>query len=282
LDVPFVVPASGWPLETAGGVAFPNQALRMFIVSSSRPDFVLSCPVNGPGVQNSANNYGNPGGALLIDQLASWVKTVNPTTGFIRAPGLAVENWADNGHQFLHMKVVDLRPLFCRVTLTEYPIPIEVSASTAGSGYPPSTANNFGTIPAGFVFSFPSDTSGNIAVTEDGSFFSGTKTMIVRTGGDVIQSGTITGGSSATFTATLNNSSPPLPWWEISSPLTFGPQEMPSVGNTRSFYVIKGTALRLYQQNGSAPGVSDTPALSVQINDDSTFEYFNGSWTRID
>jgi prepilin-type N-terminal cleavage/methylation domain-containing protein len=66
------------------------------------------------------------------------------------------------------------------------------------------------------------------------------------------------------------------PWWSIG---TLAGQQMPSVGNNQIFYVIKGTALTLYAAGAALPA---DPILTVQINTDSKFEYFNGSWTRVD
>ena len=56
-------------------------------------------------------------------------------------------------------------------------------------------------------------------------------------------------------------------------------KQMPNAGNSQTFYVIKGTTLTLY-----ADDLVQIPApiLTVQINADSKFEYFNGAWTRVD
>ena len=56
-------------------------------------------------------------------------------------------------------------------------------------------------------------------------------------------------------------------------------KQMPNAGNSQTFYVIKGTTLTLY-----ADDLVQIPApiLTVQINADNKFEYFNRSWTRVD
>jgi prepilin-type N-terminal cleavage/methylation domain-containing protein len=69
------------------------------------------------------------------------------------------------------------------------------------------------------------------------------------------------------------------PWWDISPPVIVGGQQMPTVGNNQTFYVLKGTTLALYIAGAALPAA---PILTVQINADSKFEYFNGSWTRVD
>jgi hypothetical protein len=69
------------------------------------------------------------------------------------------------------------------------------------------------------------------------------------------------------------------PWWDISPPVIVGGQQMPTDGNNQTFYVLKGTTLALYIAGAALPAA---PILTVQINADSKFEYFNGSWTRVD
>ena len=66
------------------------------------------------------------------------------------------------------------------------------------------------------------------------------------------------------------------PWWLIG---TLAGQQMPTVGNSQTFYVLKGTTLALYAAGAALPAAS---ILTVQINADSKFEYFNSSWTRVD
>jgi len=279
----FIVPAGGWPLTTAGGVNFPNQALKMFIVSSSRPDFVLSCPVNGPGVQDSANNYGNPVGAPLIDQLASWIKAVNPATRFINDPGAAVENWTDDGHQYLHVKIVDLRPLFCRVNLREFPYPQSATTQIANSGAGYTAANTYTANIGAFSFSFLApgpnfnDPATGLGTPASSIALGSTRTLLPRLAATTTSSsGSIPGGGiAAQFDVTINQP----PWWGVNPPGVGAGNQMPNNANTETFYVIKGTSLSLYP---SGPALTLPPILTVQINADSTFEYFNGSWTRVD
>lgn len=78
--------------------------------------------------------------------------------------------------------------------------------------------------------------------------------------------------SPATFSMTIDQP----PWWTIAG-LTG--QQMPTVGNNQTFYVLKGTTLALYIAGAALPAA---PILTVQINADSKFEHFNGSWTRVD
>jgi len=278
----FATPAGGWPATTAGGVIFPNQAIELYIVSSSRPDFVLSCSANGPNVQVALNNYGNPAGAPLIDQLSSWVKATVSTTGFIQAPGTAVENWANNAHQYLHVKTVDLRPLFCKVTLRDLAAPPTADVNTPGPHLYPATAGDpvDGTA-LGYSFNFvPTGGLGTpFTGAEVGTLTSSLNQRILidrltgLTGFNVLDNSSVPVGSSQ-FDLTLPNP----PQYEIDSlgiqPLVVIPPDI----NSSSFYLIKGRIIKLYDGNVGAP----TLLLNIPVTTDMNFEYFNGSWTRVD
>jgi hypothetical protein len=86
------------------------------------------------------------------------------------------------------------------------------------------------------------------------------------------------GAAAANFNITINNP----PWWDISPPTAVNGQQMPNNANTQSFYVIKGTSLSLYADAATFPLPAPSPILTVQVNADCTFEYFNSSWTRVD
>ena len=280
----FATPAGGWPATTAGGVIFPNQAIRLYIVSSSRPDFVLSCSANGPNVQDAANNYGDLPSSLLIDQLSSWVKATDTATGFIQAPGTAVENWANNAHQYLHVKTVDLRSLFCRVNLREFPYPQHATTQAADPGGGFTAGTTYSANIGAFSFSFiaPGATFDAVNGTGENSIaLSGTRTQITRNSATTTTlTGTIPaplglGGLPSDFDIEINNP----PFWDISPPTAVNGQQMPDNSNSQAFYVLKGTSLSLYADGAAIPA---NPILTVQINADCSFEYFNGSWTRVD
>ena len=251
---PFDTPLRGWPETTTVTLdSFPNRAIKLYIVSSSRPDYVLDCPPNGPGIQVAANNYGNPVSAPLIDQLASWIKAIDPATRFVKAPGAAVENWSNSGHQFLHVKVVDLRPLFCRVNLREFPYPQTATTQTAnpGGGYTAATtySGNIGAFSFSFIAPAADFNNPGPAGTAASSIaLSGSKTQITRNNlttspmNGLIPAPVGVGGLAANFDITINNP----PWWDISPPTAVNGQQMPNNANTQSFYVIKGTSLSLY------------------------------------
>lgn len=259
----FATPTSGWPATTAGGVIFPNQAIRLYIVSSSRPDFVLSCSANGPNVQVALNNYGNPAGALLIDQLSSWVKATDPATGFIQEPGPAVENWTDDGHQYLHVKTVDLKPVFCRVELIDTAAPVVVDMANLGSGYTnvPSPTNINGT-----TINYQTNAAGNVSIL---NFFPAQRRagLTDRTTINTTNDSRVTLGTSTN--ATNRIITPGAPQFEINS---LGATTIPN--QQTNFYVIQGTILRLI-----SPTVATTNSSTIQK--DCQFEYYGGNWRQL-
>jgi len=262
----FATPAGGWPATTPGGIIFPNQAIRLYIVSSSRPDFVLSCSANGPNVQVALNNYGNPAGAPLIDQLSSWVKATVSTTGFIQAPGPAVENWTDDGHQYLHVKTVDLRPLFCRVDLIDTAAPVVVDMANVGSGYtsPPSPTNINGT-----TINYQTNVTGAVTNVNILNFFPAQRQsgLTGRFTNTILETNEVFGGGG--LNASNRITTPGAPQFEINS---LGATTIPN--QQTNFYVIQGTTLRLI----SPPNVTTN---SSTIQKDCQFEYYGGNWRQL-
>ena len=425
----FTQPAMGRPAPAVGA------SLIIYILSSSKDGVPLSTGVIPPA------------------DIANWTKTFNPTNGYIPAPTSVFGVGNERRGEFFHVKAMDVRSLFCAVTLTDFPIPTRGQTTSSGSGFTPNTpyqgqaagcSFNFiapapaGAVVVGFETDPPTVTT-NVAV--------GSKTMIPRTGAPTTSGGVIppadrniaslnarntlaanllngpyaaasgatnaaaalaaiTGAnintnvsaivpkptglanlevtynsakvasdaaqaaaeaekirdpanetapdnatldstaaaasqatasalaalqtaqaaSSAQLTANANAlqdasanairaadtefksggtpqsiasaaanaaanaaaaqvvTSPATfsmtidqpPWWLIG---TLAGQQMPIVGNSQIFYVIKGTALTLYAAGAALPAA---PILTVQINADSKFEYFNGAWTRVD
>lgn len=201
----FQTPAAGWPANvvTAGGVPLnlANIPLRMYIVSSSKKDLSLSCQANQSGTGTVPSPQPAPGyGAGLIGDLQNWIKKADgptdPSPGAIKVPD-SIAQWGSaykgggNYHtrgEFLHVKTIDVRSLFCAVTLTDFPIPEEGQTISSGSGFTPGTpyqgqaagcSFNFtapapaGAVVVGFDI-FPPTKTANIAV--------GPKTLIQRTG----------------------------------------------------------------------------------------------------
>lgn len=258
---PLVTPAGGWP-------AMPASPACLYIVSSSKKDLGLRCLQNGVGA--NADVAGD------FNWLRSWTKAAG-SDGLITATNTIVNNAWTNRGEFLHVKVVDLRPLFCRVELTDFASPITARVSSAADGY---TLTGVIASQSGYYFSFPSS-PGNprqLTVGTTGTLVNSSKQLLVRPGppspADIYDQPQV--NPPAKFTIDM----PSSPYWVITPPgLSGSGNSMPAASNTSAFYVIKGTSLSLYSTTAPPPAA---PILTVQINSDSAFEYFNGSWTRVD
>jgi hypothetical protein len=244
--------------------------------------------------------------------VANWTKVFDPDLGYISAP-TSVFGAADrNKGEFLHVKAVNIRPLLCRVTLLEYPVPQNAITHAAIAAGPPATHSGvgfaagdsyLGITASGFTFSFIAPVGPTpatsfttvpaaIPVGTIGVLAGSSKNMIVRAAGGVpvydrgTISATAVGGSiGATFEASVGPSAPYTPWWEISPPVAIAGNQMPNDSNTVTFYVLKGTYLNLYVDNIGFPATLPIPQnalLSMPVESDCMFEYFNGSWTRVD
>jgi len=271
----YTTPPAGFP-----AAGFLVGALRILIVSNSR------------GISNPANAAvdpvlpGNAGVNLTqADQLAlrNWNKVFS---GGVIAVPLLPNNpfsalWTGKG-EYLHVKTVDLRPLFCKVTLRDLAAPPTADVNTLGPHLYPATAGDpvDGTA-LGYSFNFvPSGGLGTpFTGVEVGTLTSSLNQRILidrltgLTGFNVLDNSSVPVGSSQ-FDLTLPNP----PQYEIDSlgiqPLVVIPPDI----NSSSFYLIKGRIIKLYDGNVGAP----TLLLNIPVTTDMNFEYFNGSWTRVD
>jgi len=213
---------------------------------------------------------------------------VNQATGFIYAPDVLVENWNDLGHQYLHVKTVDLRPLFCRVDLVEYPYPQSATTQTTvagkGGGFTAGTTYNATVGAFSFAFVAPNtdfNNPGPVGTSASLISLNGLKSLITRlTATTTAMVGKIPSPAGTAFDATFAITINDRPYWDISPPTAVNGQQMPNNSNSQAFYVLKGTSLSLYSTTAPNPVPPPNPILTVQINSDCAFEYFNGSWTQ--
>ena len=92
-----------------GATLFPTNA-KMYLVSASRPDFNLLLATNGAGAQTNGNSYAS----AAVNSLDSWVKQFS-TNGVTLAPANIVDpSWTNRG-EFLHVRTIDLAPIFSEV-----------------------------------------------------------------------------------------------------------------------------------------------------------------------
>jgi len=251
----YSTPASGWPTNT-----FPPD-LQLVLVSSSREDMELSCST----VTNLAS--------VDVVWLKNWVKQA--TNGVYFATNTAVVGsianstgtWTNKG-EFLHVKTVDLRPLFCRVQLEDGRSPATASTNVPGAGY-----TNYGPllIPTNGVtisISFSGATSTNTSISS---------ASVISSASTILWSSTGMTNSSIPFTnavavspggGSVNLVFPATPSFSIS---TYGLATM--TNQNISFFLLKGTALQL----GNASLVLQR---TIIINEDISLHFSNGSWSQ--
>jgi len=284
-NVPFPTPSTGWPTNTAGGVAFPNQAMPMYIVSGSKRGLDLYCTPNQPGVMMNPAPQDSPAfGAALIGDLRNWVKTAAPN-GSIMVPG-SIARWGNNDGtlyrrgEYLHVKMVDLRPLFCRVELIDTACPPTATITVNADSYLTPDVTFFSGAAAFDVrdtSSVPITTARALNNTDKCVLRNPTPQYIDRTSTlnpvSINNDQTAGAPSKSTATPSLN----PQPRFRI--PIS-GSASTPTAGmfpaNIQTFYVLKGTSLQLWDN------ASGDPVLTTTIESDSSFKYFGTTWTRVD
>jgi len=252
----YSTPALGWSTN-----AFPAD-LQFVLVSSSREDLLLSCSTTA----NLASND--------VVWLKNWVKQA--TNGIYFATNTAIVGgianstgtWTNKG-EFLHVKVVDLRPLFCRVQLEDGRSPATALTNISGSGYtnygPLLIATNGVTI----SISFSGATNTNTSISS-ASVISSASTILWSSTGMTNSSSTPFTNAVAVSTGggSVNLVFPATPSFSIS---TNGLATM--TNQNISFFLLEGTALQL---GDSSLGLQRT----VVINQDISFHFSNGSWTQ--
>ena len=167
----YTAPARGWATNN-----FTNGPLYLMLASVSKDGLLFDS-----GCTTNANMASND---VLF--LQNWAKT-NNTAGRVEVNNLNIvgnifdtsDRWTNRG-QFLHVKVVDLKQLFCKVDLTDTAAPENIAGftvTTAGTGYPPSSTVNvsFGNNILAFAVT-PEDTfADNTHRPTNGTYESGEK-----------------------------------------------------------------------------------------------------------
>ncbi len=115
----YATPAIGWPDPLL-------DDLKIYILASSKNGLPLL-------------------GTIPVADIADWTKVFNATTGTVTVPASVFGAGNTTKGEFLHVKVIDLRSLFCKVDLTDTAAPENIAGftvTTAGTGYPPSSTVN--------------------------------------------------------------------------------------------------------------------------------------------
>ena len=246
----YSTPTAGWPTNS-----FPPD-LQLVLVSSSREDLLLSCSTTANLVSND------------VVWLKNWVKQA--TNGIYFATNTAIVGsianstgtWTNKG-EFLHVKAVDLRPLFCRVELVDTAAPVVVDMAYAGSGYAsvPSTENTNGT-----TINYQTNAAGGVSIL---NFFPAQRQsgLSNRTTSQISVTNQVAGLSGDYGSNKIT--SPGAPQFGI------GTNAVIIIPNQQTnFYVIQGTTLRLI----SPPNVTTN---SSTIQKDCQFEYYGGNWRQL-
>jgi hypothetical protein len=238
-------PAGGWANIPAG----PASA---FLVSVSKEDANI--------LELSTANGGTALSPTALNFLRTWQKTPN-SNGVVVANNteIVTAGWANRG-EFLHVKSVDLRSLFCSVGLYDTAGPAEVALSSGGNGYTavPSPTNINGT-----TINYSTNSSGNAVITT--VYPAQRRTGLTnRPANDVVTTNSIAGTTNTPGTNTITT--PGAPQYAL------GGGSIVVSDQSASFYVIKGTTLSL---------ISPTSTNRQTIQKDSQFEYFGRSWRQL-
>jgi hypothetical protein len=240
----YSTPALGWSTN-----AFPAD-LQFVLVSSSREDLLLSCSTTA----NLASND--------VVWLKNWVKQA--TNGIYFATNTAIVGgianstgtWTNKG-EFLHVKTVDLRPLFCRIDLEDFRSPATASISIIGSNYPVvNSTNTYGiTMQVYATANSPSNL---------------TSVAIVSGAGKNLWSVSGNTNIAVTNNLAISNGDDGIVSLVFPSAPQFGVGTNQAIMSAQdlSFYLLKGTSLNL-------------SGTSVMINQDSKFQYANGTWRQL-
>jgi prepilin-type N-terminal cleavage/methylation domain-containing protein len=244
----YTPPAGGWPTNN-----FTNGPLYLMLVSVSKDGLLF-----GSGCTTNINMVSNN-----VVFLQNWAKT-NNTNGRVAINNLDIvgnivdtsNRWTNRG-EFLHVKVVDVKQLFCRVELEDLRSPAIINLTGIGSGYPATQTTNTN----GITFRIDATTSSNISsvsiISNPG------KNLWANSGGTNIlwtNSGIVIGGG---INGTVDLVFPSAPNFVVGGdvPSTMSAQDL-------AFYLLKGTSLNL----------SGNPTV---INQDSKYQYSNGTWRQL-
>jgi prepilin-type N-terminal cleavage/methylation domain-containing protein len=246
----YTPPAGGWPTNN-----FTNGPLYLMLVSVSKDGllFNTNCSTNA----NLASND--------VVFLQNWAKT-NNSAGRVEVNNLDIvgsiagsnDRWTNRG-EFLHVKVVDLKQLFCRVDLEDLRAPAILTLTVAGSNYP--TAQTTNTNGITFRIDATSSSPSNISSV---SIISNPGKNLWANSGNTNASWTNTGIAIAVGSSgTVDLEFPSAP------NIAVGPNVLSIMSSQDlAFYLLKGTSLNL----------SGNPTV---INQDSKYQYSNGTWRQL-
>jgi prepilin-type N-terminal cleavage/methylation domain-containing protein len=243
----YTPPTGGWSTNN-----FTNGPLYLMLVSVSKDGLLF-----GSGCTTNNNMTSNN---VLF--LQNWAKT-NNSAGRVEVNNLDIvgnisgtsDRWTNRG-QFLHVKVVDLRSLFCRVDLEDLRSPATAVINAPGTNYPSVSSIN----------------ASNISLQVYANVVSNLASVAIVSGAGKNFWTNTAGPAAKTYTINITNIST-----DGTVDLTFPSAPNIAVGTNATsimtaqdlvFYLLKGTSLNL---SGN----------STVINQDSKFQYSNGTWRQL-
>ena len=108
----YQVPPTGWDTT----VNWPDiQTSFLVLISSSKPDYLLACPVNGSATFSTWVSLAGSPAAILWAK--NWVKQAVNGVYSATETQIVESSWTDKG-QFLHVKVIPMNNLICNLTVS--------------------------------------------------------------------------------------------------------------------------------------------------------------------
>jgi hypothetical protein len=194
-----------------------------------------------------------------VSDIANWNKVFDAATGTVTVSNSVFGAANTTKGEFLHVKVVDLRSLFCRVELEDLRAPAFLNLISSGSNYPTSQTTNTN----GITFRIDATTATPSNITSASIISNPGKNLWVNSGNTSASwtnSGIIIGGGSG---GSVDLVFPSAPNFAVGTNALsiMSAQDL-------AFYLLKGTSLNL----------SGNPTV---INQDSKFQYSNGTWRQL-
>ena len=244
----YTPPAGGWSTNN-----FTNGPLYLMLVSVSKDGllFNTNCSTNA----NLASND--------VVFLQNWAKT-NNSAGRVEVNNLNIagnisgtsDRWTNRG-QFLHMKVVDVKQLFCKVELEDFRSPPSISITNPGTNYAGSPITQ--TTTNGFSLTITANSSSNLTSVSFGSVPG--KLIWSNTSGGPYSLNITNGGGT---NGQIYISFPSIPSFSVGASTLSA-----MTSQEESFYVLKGSLLNL------------TNSSSIIIQQDSKYQYLNDTWRQL-
>ena len=229
----YATDADGWPDP------LPND-LKIYILASSK---------NGLPLQAS----------IPVADIANWTKVFDATTGTVSVSNSVFGAANATKGEFLHVKALDLRSLFCRVDLEDLRSPAILTLTATGSNYPASQtiSTNGITLRIDATTGITSNITSASIISNPGKnlWVNSGNTSALWTNSGII----IIGGSGGSVDLVF----PSAPNFAVGTNALsiMSAQDL-------AFYLLKGTSLNL----------SGNPTV---INQDSKFQYSNGTWRQL-